>query len=652
MNKHESETDSELLKVLESKEFNEGWRQKTINDLQVQKVLDKSSKSGKENRGEPDFIYKNENKRLLILIENKANIRFHQSKNEDKVKQYAVDGIKHYLKFFTSDILKSKFDFHIFEYFKNWKIVGIATSGSVNSEYDYEISTFTVNRNNIEDTNIKEILDEEDYIGYFDNIDYDQISQEISKSSLEINNLLRNLQSQKRPVLVSALMICLYPDDENQDFKNNYNSSSIKHAIENISLTVKSILGNQGIPKDKIEVLINELAFIKTDHDLNNTEIIKKILNKLETSVIPLFKKRSTFDIIGRFYEEFLRYAGVSNVKNGIVLTPNHIRNLFTELIEIKPNDVFIDPACGTGGLLISPMNKLEENIEKSNVRNKKQKIKNIKTNQLVGFEKDSTMYALSISNMLFRGDGKSNIYNMDFFCDEADSIIGDLKNPPTIGYVNPPYGGLDNDKNPTKKEIQFLERMLNRVSRYGIIIAPLSCYLQNDEIRNRILTHHTLKYVINMPIELFQPNASTATAVAVFETHKPHNNQEVIFYNLSDDGFILHKITGRSDRQNRWNNIKNEMLENIRFKTSKNLCYKEIRENEEWLYQAHCETDFTTITDRHFENTIKEYSIFLIKRNRDLLDSSLSELELLDLFRSDQISSEKIGGGCRIIYK
>ncbi len=52
------------------------------------------------NRGEPDLIYLNEAKKLLILIENKDKITDHKSKNGSRPKDYAVDGIKHYLKFF------------------------------------------------------------------------------------------------------------------------------------------------------------------------------------------------------------------------------------------------------------------------------------------------------------------------------------------------------------------------------------------------------------------------------------------------------------------------------------------------------------------------------------------------------------------------
>jgi len=182
--------------------------------------------------------------------------------------------------------------------------------------------------------------------------------------------------------------------------------------------------------------------------------------------LFPLFggRGKNNYDIIGKFYEEFLRYAGVANVKKGIVLTPHHITALFTDLVDIRTNDVIIDGGCGTGAFLIAAMNKLIKGINSSGMQNKDKAISNLKNKQLIGFEKNSTMYALSISNMLFRGDGKSQIFNCDYFSSQADDELHELGEKgifPTIGFINPPYGGKDNKDNPTKKEIQFLTRYI-----------------------------------------------------------------------------------------------------------------------------------------------------------------------------------------------
>jgi len=55
--------------------------------------------------------------------------------------------------------------------------------------------------------------------------------------------------------------------------------------------------------------------------------------------------------------------------------------------------------------------------------------------------------------------------------------------------------------------------------------------YFKDTDIRERILNKHTLKCVLNMPNDLFQPNTMTHTAIAVFETQKPHlSDAQVVF--------------------------------------------------------------------------------------------------------------------------
>ena len=393
------------------------------------------------------------------------------------------------------------------------------------------------------------------------------------------------------------------------------------------------------MPVEKIELIKAELAFLPHDRDLNNSLILTDILKELRDFIIPLFKRKSNYDIIGKFYEEFLRYAGVANVKKGIVLTPRHITTLFTELIELKTNDVFFDPACGTGAFLIAAMNKLVEAVQSSSIPNMEMKIKEIKEKQLIGLEKNATMFSLAISNMLFRGDGKSNIAYCDCFSKEAQNALDDLKKKgvtPTIGFINPPYGGKDNRDNPTKKEIQFLTYMLDRVSRYGLIIAPLSTFFKEEGIRNSILSKHTLKYVINMPKDLFMPNAATNTAIAVFETNKPHGEQPVVFYDLQDDGLVLSKAKGRTDSYNKWGRIKQCMLQKIfdpdQYVDDLTLVKTKIKENDEWLIQAHCKTDYSHLIEASFSSAIREYMVFSAKQEMDLLETKLDEISLLEL--------------------
>jgi type I restriction-modification system DNA methylase subunit len=460
--------------------------------------------------------------------------------------------------------------------------------------------------------------------------------------------LLRSVDSQKRPVLLSALMICLHrvrhnSENYTNDFPDHYKTFQPTTIITNVLDTVKKVLKVEGILDEKLQALSTELAFLTTDQTLNNSSILKDILIELETAVIPLFSNsfatNSNYDIIGKFYEEFLKYAGVSNVKKGIVLTPRHITTLFTKLIDLKDNDKIVDICCGTGAFLIAGMNALITKISSSNRSNKDEAIKKVKEEQLLGFELNPTMYICAISNMLFRGDGKSSIFNYDSINNpKAQEELDRFQ--ATVGFINPPYSGKESKDDPTPKEITFLVKLLDNCSRYGVIIAPLSTYFKEDSIRSAILEKHTLKYVINMPGDLFQPNASTHTAIAVFETHRAfdYNNDEVTFYDLRDDGFVLAKNKGRTDIYGRWSSIEKQLLNSLKPTSIPDdiiLVRTKIKKKDEWTVYAHSKTDYSTLCEEDFIKSISDYMIFQAKKDLDILDVDLTETELLGAISS-----------------
>ena len=621
---------------------------------EIEKVLSTASKKKNNQKGYPDRIYFNKKNKLLILVEEKPSIKDHSLED---ITKGAISGIKWYLSRFLKQELEIEHE-ELVNFFDNHKIVGIAVSGDINKEYQHLFNCFILDNKKQQIKEVSKITNfvkEEQFLELFNNTNIDEIIKKISQTTKEINNLLRNIDSQKRPVLLSSLMICLH---KTKDFPNNFNELykqfDPEQLTENIISVSRKILKQEGIPEEKLNILETELSFLKTDPSLNSEKnnILKQILNKLETDIIPLFNNKifieSNYDIIGKFYEEFLKYAGITNVKKGIVLTPRHITTLFTKLIDLKYNDKIVDLCCGTGAFLIAGMNAIINKIKNSEISNKEELINNVKTKQLLGFELNPTMYTCAISNMLFRGDGKSSIHCCDSInSKEADKILKEFK--PTIGFINPPYSGKENKENPTPKEITFLQKLLDNCSRYGIMIAPLSVYNKDPEIRDNILKKHKLKAVINMPGDLFAPNAGTHTAISVFETNNPfdYENDEVLFYDLRDDGFILNKNRGRIDYYNKWTNIEKNLLNTLKNGTPDNINFikTKIKKGDEWCIYAFSETDYSTLTENDFIKTISDYAIFKAKRDMNILDidsgdeeenkEKLNEFQILNILSS-----------------
>lgn len=728
------------------------WEDYTDVD-EIVSVLSRTSKNGKGNIGKPDHIYVNDNKKLLILIEDKTQVINHSSytkrksyisscvekaflnskiKNpKDKINafskdedydpvKYAEDGIVWYLNFFRTSILSQ---ISLDDFFLDWRIVGVAISGDIEELYNHKVSNFVVVEDEVIQLSLDGLVGESEYISLYENIIEENLIQNISSSSKKINKQLRHVDSQKRPVLLSALMISLleHEDEEiDNSFIKQYKTWKASSVASHIPQRVDDILSVENISSRKRKVISAELEFMKYDKILNETSVLIDILDELRVNVISKFQIASNYDIIGKFYEEFLRYAGVSNVKKGIVLTPHHITTLFTELIPVEPDDVFLDTCCGTGSFLIAGMNKLielnkeieknkterllseidnleevdliniinviksiNENIEEGkhseklmyseteqnmlieNVSELKKREKEnfvysiketrlfqsekvynrIKTEHLIGFEMNPTMYSLSISNMMFRGDGKSQIYYEDSFSKKAKSELKTLREKgikPSIGFINPPYGGRDNKNNPTKKEIQFLQEILKNVSNYVVMISPLSTLFSDDEIRGNILKRNTLKYVINMPSDLFEPNASTNTAISVFQVGKPQKKQEVVFYDLKDDGFVLSKSKGRTNAYGKWDTIKEEMLSRLfnpdsdsykhELQDRKVFLTEQVTGSSEWVIQEYANTDYSRLGTKDFIEKIKDYVVYRVKRESNLIGKDINSITLAEI--------------------
>jgi hypothetical protein len=98
--KNEVKADISLFNFIkEHRIYSKAWHVQKQDNKYIQEILDKSSKQETGGYGYPDLIYVNENKKLLILVENKDQVKDHVSKNQDKPINCAVDGIKHYLSF-------------------------------------------------------------------------------------------------------------------------------------------------------------------------------------------------------------------------------------------------------------------------------------------------------------------------------------------------------------------------------------------------------------------------------------------------------------------------------------------------------------------------------------------------------------------------
>lgn len=570
----------------------------------IDKLLKNASKRG-SGKGKPEFIISVEDeKELIIVVECKADILKHESENRKKYADYAVDGVLLYASFLS----------------KEFDVLSLAVSGI--KKDNIKVSYFIQRKGKRESERIfgNRLISIDDILS--------GLHQDKAKRSEKYENLLdysRLLNSQlhqlkikedKRSLLVSGILIAL----DNKDFYRSYSGLANNKMLANtLIVTIEEQLKSEKLQGDKIDKLVQNYNFIKSHPSLISKKIpkglkcLKDLIDDIDENINGYARTYKYYDILGQFYIEFLRYSN-SDKGLGIVLTPPHITDFFSDIVDIKASDIVIDNCTGTGGFLVSAMKKM---IDKSNGDTKLEK--NIKKNQLYGIEYQPEIFPLAVSNMFLHGDGKSNVISGSCF---ENSVIKTIKKKkPTIGFLNPPY---KSDKKEDVEEFEFVLNSLNFLEKHGqcVAIIPMSCVLaQSSErlrLKEELLSKHTLKAVFSMPNELFNNSkVSTNTCIIVIEAHIPHpKNKETFFGYFKEDGFYKRKTKGRFDYDKKWEEIKEEWLSlyvNNKVKVGFSRVQK-VEAQDEWCAEAYMETDYSTLTQEDFKKTISSYVAFKVE--------------------------------------
>ncbi|MDQ8766639.1 N-6 DNA methylase [Streptococcus ruminantium] len=450
---------------------------------EIAKALKGASKQGKAGVGKPEFVLqildyliviedKRDNSRLINLDEGGI------AKDISSLVHFAVNGAVHYANHIVTKA--TLFD----------EVIAIGITGD---EESHEIQPVVVS---IADGQVSErILPK---LSSLQDIHPDNINEwysvnvlgeysaeqkrifELQNVSRELHEDLRNyasLEGENKATVVSAILLALNePDFDIQTLtgnKLNKKGKVIDNDGRRVLKAVKDYIETEGImPEDKVNILLNKFAFLETSIKLNETNValgvspLHYFAKKLEAKVIHHFKQNTNYDILGNFYGEFVKYGGSDGNGLGIVLTPHHITELMTDLIDIQANDYVLDPACGSGAFLISAMNRMTERAKDE------EEVKHIKQHQLLGVELQEKMFTVAATNMILRGDGKSNLQLNDMFLVSGGEMQSQNVNKILF---NPPYSQGKTDK--TLTEINFIKHALDMLVVGGklAVIVPQS---------------------------------------------------------------------------------------------------------------------------------------------------------------------------------
>ena len=298
-------------------------------------------------------------------------------------------------------------------------------------------------------------------------------------------------------------------------------------------------------------------------------------------------------DTKGDLYEYLLGKLTTAGI-NGQFRTPRHIIRLMVDMLEPKPNDVVCDPACGTGGFLVSVMEHLyrthtspEGILEETDPETGKivklysgdllEKYRpHIETEMFHGFDFDATMLRIATMNLMLHGvdDPKIN-YQDTLSSGFTERYPAESSEKFDKIWANPPFkGNLDFEdvhsnllrKVKTKKtELLFLTlilRMLKTGGRSATIVPDGVLFGSSHahlSLRKLLVEENQLEAVISLPSGVFKPYAGVSTGILIFT--KGGRTDNVFFYDVQNDGYSLddkrNEIEGDNlpDCLKRWQN-------------------------------------------------------------------------------------------------
>jgi type I restriction enzyme M protein len=587
------------------------------NIKEVQSALKTASKKRTGNVGFPEFVAKSND--YLIVIEDKADLDKlvkYEDENESEISievkditDYALNGTLHYAKIIIEKTtFKKVFAFGCVGDEKHHKIVPLFVD-----ENEYKILKEVENFENFSESNIERYYKEQ-VLGESP-VEFLEL-KEILKKSEELHEDLRNygqLGDSEKPLVISAILLAL----REESFSiSSLTGDTLKTDGQKIYDALSTYMKRVEVtPETKKDLILNQFTIIK-DRKLINTvderlgkTPLKYFSEYLNTNIFKQIVANTPEDVLGRFYGEFIRYSGGDGQSLGVVLTPRHITELFCDLVEVKSTDIIFDPTCGTGSFLISAMRKMLEQENDLKKRNQ------IKKERIFGIEIREDMFSIATTNMVLRGDGKSNLMCDDFLKYPIDEL---QKYNFSVGFMNPPYSQAKGEDTYHLFEICFVKHLLDSMNKEGrcAVIVPQSTMIgkhnYDKNIKNEILKHHTLEGVITLNKNTFY-SVGTNPCIAIFTAHKPHNSKKYCkFINFEDDGFIVGKHIGLVETE-RAKERKTHLLNcwlNDAPADSKFMVKTTIKPDDEWLHSFYYFNDELP-TEDEFEKTIIDYLSF-----------------------------------------
>ena len=351
-------------------------------------------------------------------------------------------------------------------------------------------------------------------------------------------------------VLANSDYIRLYDEEEGRLYtwsevtRSRETIKEIANAVIKIARLNPERLGRL----EKLVEVLGFLGFISADN-MHILEGLVELFNAYDFADVD-------YDVIGDAYQWVLLYFAPEKAKEGEIYTPREVIRLIVRLLDPEDGSVVLDPACGSGAMLIEAYDHVMDKLGGK-----------VPSLELVGQERNEIIAIIANMNLILHGIPDYRIYvgdsllNPRFKDERADYVIA---NPPwnQDGYSEDNLGDprvrsiythfVPNGFTPkSTADWAWVQLMVYHArKKVGVVLDQGALFRggKEREIRRGFVEKDLVEAVILLPEKLFY-NTGAPGIIMVLNRDKPEERRgKILFINASQE-FERHPEIRRLNR-------------------------------------------------------------------------------------------------------
>lgn len=266
-------------------------------------------------------------------------------------------------------------------------------------------------------------------------------------------------------------------------------------------------------------------VFEDANNYMKSGQLLRQVINKINEVDFNNLVDRQHF---GDVYEQLLNdLQSAGNA--GEYYTPRAVTTFMSELIDPKPGEILLDPACGTGGFITCSIRHMREKY----VRTPADEL--TMQQSLRAVEKKPLPHMLCTTNMLLHGVEDPSFVRHDNTLARPYVSYGS-KDRVDIVLTNPPFGGKEESgiesnfpshlqtRETADLFLALIIRLLKKNGRAAVVLPDGSLFGEGvkTRLKEQLMEECNLHTIVRLPNSVFRPYASIGTNLLFFEKGEP----------------------------------------------------------------------------------------------------------------------------------